>query len=319
MVLIVVKRKRFGLKAMLSGTRYFVIGGAGNVGKGIAAALQREGRSVAIIDPSVNSTWQGLDNDSFAEKFKGATVIHAADVGNRDLYVSDPNLAERQREELYELVSRLVICVGEPPLWYIGGSWTRLQWDDSFEITDTSPSKLWDSQVPYEQAKSLAKKCATELSELFPIRFVDYISIAPNLSDNFSICRMVREGVTSGTVTYSPLPYGRPLLTSEDAGHALVTLMTSDDTESRFHRYWIPGAFVPFRDFAFAVRDVLRECGREVTLLEQTETPDSLKVTTRSEYLTSLGFTPHVQELQNQLRENARLYYNLLFSTSSSY
>jgi hypothetical protein len=128
---------------------------------------------------------------------------------------------------------------------------------------------------------------------------------------------MVKQALEEKRIKYSPGPFGRPLLETVQAGEAMVVLIKNDDVTQWFARFLIPGTFIPFSEFAQAVKDVVEEKTRKKVILEKIgKTPDFLKSRSRSFYLERLGFIPNRQRTQAALRENAKKVFERVRRTS---
>ena len=197
-------------------------------------------------------------------------------------------------------------------------------------MSDDSPPKPSDSCNPYELAKTAAENQAAELVEAhsprLKITFLDWISVVPNLAPNFTIGKMCASALESGTITFSPGDYGRPLLDATQAGEALLLLterrLRGDDSGGddckgdggergagkgggtpMFTVQLIPGAFTTFETFAKIVVEAVAP--RPVVLVEQEKTPDFLRARCESASLTSLGFEPSEERVLLALRATA--------------
>ena len=285
-----------------------VIGGAGNVGRGIVLALKKAGFDPLVIDPQINSSFESLSFSKMKKIFsKTNNVIYTAERGSREEYEKDSRLALKNNQRFNNFCRQVAKLNEEIVVWYIGGSWTKRKPDKSWLVTDFSPNKPMSQANAYEKAKIMAEKNARKLSQEIKIRFLDWISIVPNLSENFTIFRMTRQALIEGIIKYSPGNYGRPLLSSVQAGEALILLMESDDRKINFKKYLIPGIFIRFEEFAKAVKtEVEKETKRKIVLETIPKTPDFLKSQTLSYHLQSLGFQPQKKEIISALGENAR-------------
>jgi len=173
---------------------------------------------------------------------------------------------------------------------------------------DGSPNKPTIEANSYENAKISAEKNAEKMSKLLKIRFIDYISIVPNMADNFSIPKMVREALMSNNITYSEGHYGRPLLDSTQAGKVLLTFIEHDNKD-RFTKLLIPGIFVEFKTFAETVKRVVKvKTGKKVSLVKQKSTPEFLKTKIQSTYFEKIGFKLNKKEVLQALEQNAEDY-----------
>ncbi len=289
--------------------RLIVIGGAGNVGRGVVNAFNRNEWEVEVVDPVENKTFEDLDSGDLRRIFSSVkTVVYCADSGNREDYVDSPDLSEGNNKRFAEFCNKVSKINPDATVWYVGGSWTKRKPDGRWKVNDGSPNKPLSECNDYEKAKISAEDNAQELSSKVRIRFLDWASIVPNMADNFSIPQMVIQAIENGRIKYSPGQYGRPLLESTQAGEVLAVLVENDDN-IRFKKYLIPGAFIPFSVFAETVKRVVeKEAAREIDLEEIPETPDFLKTKTNSGYLSRLGFRPDKGRVLAALEKNAREY-----------
>ena len=233
-------------------------------------------------------------------------------------------------------------------IFYCGGSWTRRQPtifnndnDDtsSIVVNDDSPTKKNGGDNPYERAKTLsywnAKALAKQHQDWCDICFIDYISVVPNFSPNFTIYKMVQSAIQDQKIIYSHGDdYGRPLLHTRDAGQIIATLAskeklmpsttttttTTDDendenisTEesggtSSFRLVLLPGHFTPFEKFASIVKDVVTNETNidQIRLEKQNSTPDFLRSKCMSKQLyNKIGFQPNESLIEDALIECA--------------
>ncbi len=287
--------------------RTIVVGGTGNVGRGVVESFEKSGWQVEIIDPQVNKKFEDLSQEELENLLSGINhIIYAAESGNREDYEANLNLSQENNRRFKDFIERVACTNPSIVVWYIGGSWTKRKPDESWLVTDNSPNKPLDECNEYEKAKVMAQENARRLSDKIRIRFLDWVSIVPNLAPNFSIPRLVTQAIKEGKITYSPGGYGRPLLEAVQAGEALLLLVANDGNE-RFRKFLIPGVFVKFEAFAQAVKKVIeQETGREIKLEMQTQTPEFLKTKTHSDYLESLGFVPDRKRIIKALEINAR-------------
>jgi nucleoside-diphosphate-sugar epimerase len=297
--------------------RITVIGGAGNVGRGVVEAFKNENWAVEVVDPQINRKFEDLTDTELGELFRGVEhVIYTAESGNREDYAKDPNLSSKNNKRFSGFCEKIIGVNPEVIIWYIGGSWTKRKPDRFWIVYDDSPNKPTNECNEYEKAKISAEENARRLSESIRIRFLDWASIVPNLADNFSIPRMVVQAVEEGRARYSPGDYGRPLLEVTQAGEALV-LLVENDKDLRFQKILIPGVFMSFLKFAKAVREIIREeSGKEIKLTKIDKTPGYLRTKTYSEKLNSLGFWPNVERVQKALAVNAEQYLEKLETES---
>jgi nucleoside-diphosphate-sugar epimerase len=293
-----------------------VIGGAGNVGAGIVKALRKKQWKCRVIDPKVNKKVEELSAKEFEKIFKPKnTIIYAADEGNRDIYVAIQNLGKQNNERFAKFCSKLSKVNSDAVIWYVGGSWTKRKPSAKWLVDDNSPNKPIAEYNAYEKAKISAEKSTENLSQAFKIRFIDWISIVPNLAENFSIPVMVRRAIKEGTIAYSPGPFGRPLLETTDAGKALIKLIENDDKNEDFKKYLIPGIFTKFELFAKAAKSAVeKDSKRKISLVKIKNTPVFLKTKVESNNLKSLGFKPDRKALLAALEKNAESYLKLISS-----
>jgi len=289
-----------------------IIGGAGNVGQGIVKAFNKSSWKVKVIDPQINSTFEELTKSEFKKIFTCVRhIVYCAEIGNRDLYAENPNLGKENNLRFKNFCKKISSINTKTTVWYIGGSWTKRKPNKNWLVTDKSPNKFLKNCIPYEKAKISAEKNAKDLSRLLNIRFLDWASVVPNLSENFSIPKMVIQALKEGKITYSAGPFGRPLLTSTQAGESLVCLIEHDNPKKRFQRFLIPGVFIPFSEFERAVKKVVeKETDTKVSIEKQLSTPGFLKTKTHSKYLEKLGFRPKKAVILKALEQNALLYLN---------
>lgn len=295
-----------------------VIGGAGNVGKGIVQAFDKKGWQTKIIDPKVNQSFEETTNNKLRNLLKRPPIIvYCADIGNRDEYEKQKGLEKRNSKRFSDFCLRVTSIKPNVVIWYVGGSWTKRKPSAKWVVNDNSPNKAIAKCNAYEKAKIEAEKNSQRLSEKIKIRFIDWISIIPNLSDNFSIPDMVRQAAGNGIIKYSPGPYGRPLLEATNSGEALVKLIKADDQEKAFNKYLISGEFVRFELFAEAAKKAAENrLKREVKLKKLSKTPEFLKSKVHSDYLKRLGFKPDGTRVVKALEQNANIYLENYLSNS---
>jgi nucleoside-diphosphate-sugar epimerase len=285
-----------------------VIGGAGNVGKGICEAIERSHiYSPFAIDPQINKTFEEFSTDDLGSILRSTkAIIYTADNGNRDDYEKDPELQKRNADRFQKFCKRLSDLTKKVPVWYVGGSWTKRKPDINWVVTDDSPNKDFAEMNAYEKAKAEVEKYASVCSKDLGIniQFVDYISIVPNLSPNFSICKMVKEAVEQGIIHYSAGDYGRPLLDAISAGNYLLKLIELNNIDTK--AFLIPGIFISFKEFAETVQKVVKEkTGKDIKLVPQETTPDFLKTKIEFPLRAQLGFELSKEKVMAALVENA--------------
>lgn len=284
-----------------------VVGGAGNVGQGIIKAFLKHGWDYKIIDPKKNKTFEKLTASEVKKTLSSVNhVVYAAEIGNRDLYERSPKLEKENNLRFNNFCKKVSQINPQITIWYVGGSWTKRKPNNKWLVTDNSPNKNLAECNPYEKAKISAEKNAKSLSKIIKIRFLDWASIVPNLSDNFSIPKMVKQALNEEKITYSPGPYGRPLLESTQAGQALILLIKNNREIEAFERFLIPGVFITFEKFAYSVkRVVVKETGKKIKLEKQASTPDFLKIKTQSTHHEKIGFNPNKKIIFGALEQNA--------------
>jgi nucleoside-diphosphate-sugar epimerase len=290
-----------------------LIGSEGNVGLGIKKAFENAGFSIVSIDPKINKAFEQYSDDELREIVYGLKdIIYSADLGNRDKYDEDKELWRQNNERFANFIQRISKISSSVQIWYVGGSWTKRKPDSEWIVNDDSSNKNENEANSYEKAKIHAEENARELSRFVKIRFLDWASIVPNLSPNFTITKMIREALVDGKISYSSGFFGRPILDSVQAGEALVVLL-GNDTKDKFKVILIPGTLVKFETFAEVVRDVIiKETGKKVELVRMENTPDFLKSTTESVSLAKLGFIPDKVRAIDALRTNAIEVYRML-------
>ena len=289
-----------------------VIGGAGNVGIGITKAFKKHDWKVKIIDPRINSTFEKLYNPVLKKILTNVNnVIYCAEIGNRDLYAENPNLENENNLRFKNFCKKLYNLNPNITIWYVGGSWTKRKPNKNWLVTDKSPNKDLKECNPYEKAKISAEANAKKLSILLNIRFLDWASIVPNLSENFSIPKMATQALKERKITYSSGNFGRPLLESLQAGKSLLYLIKNDKSQKKFKKFLIPGVFIPFNELAKAVKEVIeKETKTKIKLEKQVSTPNFLKSKTRSNNLKKLGFKANKADILSALHQNVLLYLN---------
>lgn len=242
-----------------------------------------------------------------------AEVVYVAEDGNRDHYLADGAL-EASNNQRFACFARRVKALGVarscavPRLSYIGGSWTKREPTQDcgrLLVNDASTPKT-ASLVPYEQAKVSAEANAQALAHELGISvvFLDWASVVPNFSSNFTISRMAAEAFERGTITYSHGDYGRPLLHRRDAGRALLAAWRLP--QEAFRVVLLPGLFTPFETFAEVVRLAVAPLRGEVELCAQAETPEALRCRSESACLTELGFEASQALVREGLEETCR-------------
>ncbi len=120
-------------------------------------------------------------------------VVYTIDDGNRGHYSADDLISTTNLQRFECFVKCIADAVPAITVWYIGGSWTKRQYGNDngvMVVDDASPNKT-DSAlvVPYERAKCEAEEASRRSATRYGVRihFVDYISVVPNLSPQFSI------------------------------------------------------------------------------------------------------------------------------------
>jgi len=74
-----------------------VVGGSGNVGSGIIKAFQDNKWLTKNIDPTVNKKIEELTKIELEKEISNVQhIVYASDVGNRDLYDENPDLAKKK-------------------------------------------------------------------------------------------------------------------------------------------------------------------------------------------------------------------------------
>ena len=122
------------------------------------------------------------------------------------------------------------------------------------------------------------------------ILYFDWISTTPNMAPNFSLNKMIHEGAQHGTISYSPGPFGRPLLDGSSAGEYLF-LAHDNALHEKQDRILVPGIFITFEEFALSAQKALAQLGISATLQEYTNTPpDWLKSRIISDTANSIGY-----------------------------
>ena len=281
--------------------------GVGNVGAGIVEALDEAGYDITAVDPTDTlkpeclsrvgganafhkQRHQDLSGDELARWLAAADeVVFCCDCGNRDTYVytEQPDLGGRNIADFETFLRRVVALAGSSAainladlhISYVGGSWTRRQPDAGLTVTDTSVAKTAEASNPYERAKTAAHDAARRLSrELgLAVTFFDWISVLPNFAPNFSIAKMVTAGAKTGSITFSPGDFGRPVLHRKDAGRVLVQWCQAGRSKASrgvFAVVLVPGAFTPFQRFADTVLATLKQAGTATTLTPQVRSPE---------------------------------------------
>jgi nucleoside-diphosphate-sugar epimerase len=291
--------------------RTVVIGGNGNVGRGVVDAFRHQGWEVEVVDPQLNDTFEKLSMNEISQLLENVShIVYSAECGNRDEYERNPILGEDNDLRFESFCERIYRVNSELTIWYIGGSWTKRKPDAAWLVDDESVDKEDSECNPYELAKKKAEQNARRISDKLgiKIRFLDWASVVPNMAGNFSIPKMVWEAVETGQITYSDGDYGRPLLEAEQAGKILL-LFIQNDAKISFQKLLVPGVFIPFLDYAQAVSAVLEEeTGKSVKLVKQRVTPDYLRTKTDSKYLKSLNIKIDDKPIKEALTKNARDY-----------
>ena len=258
---------------------------------------------------------EDIDDSQLATLISFDEIVYAAEPGNRDEYASNPNIAlsnARRFTGFIERIVKLSANISNVHVTYAGGSWTRRKALPGLEVSDLAPAKTEeDGANPYELAKTEAAKLAEYLStkHSIDISFWDWISVVPNFAPNFTISKMTKAAVESKIVTFSPGPYGRPLLHAQDAGRAVV-MLAEDRLKNRslnhhFELILLPGHFTTFETFADAVVEIVKiEKGIEIAKISQMETPDWLKTTCLgSSRLRKVNFSPDETLIMEGLKE----------------
>ena len=253
--------------------RIVVIGGAGNVGKGICQACSNHSEWHVIgVDPNfreasvpanvnvikINSAIEDVGVKEFQSWFIAeqrmkhlhVEFIVTNDDGNRENYAHDPKLGFHNDARFKSLIKRIATTKLDSNrlecdradninvsvhVSYIGGSWTRLQSKPNLVVDDSSCIKEGGGSSPYEIAKTSAEINARRVSakHAIALTFYDYISVVPNFNSNFSVNRMVRSGLEHGVIKFSPGDYGRPLLYASKAGE-----FVANQVEKQIHCYY---------------------------------------------------------------------------------
>ena len=236
----------------------------------------------------------------------------------------------------------------------IGGSWTKrvVDADENWVVRDATPNKARADANPYEIAKLDCEACCRELSEqlatLPTVSFVDQISVVPNFSPNFSIATMCGQALDAAkghAIRFSPGPFGRAVAVRSDSGLAVRLLAAlalrrgalaasgssaggkegsagasaAAGSVPRFARRLIPGAFVPFSEWASIAKGaVLRaggvpgcadgdvEGGVKFSPYPDGGTPQFLRATTVSDFFADeVGWSPDPDAARAALAETA--------------
>lgn len=295
---------------MSANKKIVIVGGAGNVGKGITRAFTRHSWKCEVIDPKLNTVFERITTPGLKKVFFSVDhVVYVAEIGNRDSYHANPKLEKENNFRFKNFCKQVFQINHQIIIWYVGGSWTKRKPNKRWVVNDRSSNKFLTDCNDYEKAKISAEKNAKKLSKLIKIRFLDWASIIPNISENFSIPKMANQALSEGIITYSAGVFGRPLLDSTQAGQALNLLIKNDDKKKSFETFLIPGIFTPFSKFASSVKKVIeKEKGGNVKLDKQTSTPDFLKTKTQSDYLEKIGFNPKKEAILKALEKNAYQY-----------
>ena len=218
------------------GRSVLIVGSAGCVGGGIAAAFARGATArdaawdrVALCDPrqkplatddttagvqTLAMTFEAIDDVELASIAAAprSVLIIVADDGDRANYVAvtaddgscavaDANAA--RFEQWMGRIASMEEGARFAHIVVIGGSWTKraVSADDGWIVRDTTLNKARSDANPYEIAKiEIEERCAAlceALPTLPPTTFVDQISVVPNFSPNFSIASMVATAMSS--------------------------------------------------------------------------------------------------------------------------
>jgi nucleoside-diphosphate-sugar epimerase len=320
----------------LSAGKKVLVVGLGAVGSGIAAAFRNSTATaydVTTMDPhapdaKLQTGILEVPKEELCALLNGCVeIVYAAEPGNRDDYTTAGSTIARDNAARFaSFVALVADCWPaaspmRPHVAYAGGSWTRRE---AVRVTE-SGAPLVDNESPakttsanaYEVAKSEAEAAAERLSALHrvSITFFDWISVVPNFAPNFTIAKMTEAALRHGKVEYSEGDYGRPLLHSEDAGHAVVLLAEerlkeAADQPTTFESVLVPGAFTPFREFArIVVEETKKVSGRSSILAtpQTNPTPEFLRTRCSSRRMQDASFTPRADMIEAGLRETCRV------------
>ena len=268
-----------------------------------------------------------------------SVIIFVADDGDRAHYAVDGDsgscaLAEESVSRFEHWMRRVAAMPSGSRFAHvvvIGGSWTKrvVDPDANWVVSDTTPNKARADANPYEIAKldceARCRQLSDELATLPSVSFVDMISVVPNFGPNFSIatmCDAALDPAKGNAIRFSPGPFGRAVAARSDSGLAvrlLAALALRRGFEPRFARRLIPGAFVPFSEWASIAKDaVLRaggvtgradggaEGGVRLNPCPDGETPDFLRATAVSAFFADeVGWSPDPGAARAALAETA--------------
>eukprot|EP00928_Gymnodinium_smaydae_P054332 TRINITY_DN38121_c0_g1_i1.p1 TRINITY_DN38121_c0_g1~~TRINITY_DN38121_c0_g1_i1.p1 ORF type:complete len:346 (-),score=34.35 TRINITY_DN38121_c0_g1_i1:156-1193(-) len=315
--------------------------GLGNVGRGIADAFAKtKAWHVVAVDPVsdlgsleggshrlLTCTVDDLPDSVLSDCHE---IVYAAECGNRDEYAVCPELSAANVARFTRFAERCARCANGPRhIAYVGGSWTRrdvvVQADGTPLVCDENPEKDASTCNPYEKAKTTAHAHARDLSRklAISITFYDWCSVVPNYAPNFSVNKMIAQALECGQIRYSAGDFGRPLMSSSDAGRALVTLTmarltsrlkSSSNTDSMleqptFETILLPGVFVHFQRFAEIVSEEVEskcKCSRPELIAEDGSPPETLRARCNSTRLEAMGFIPDNCAVEEGLRATCR-------------
>ena len=246
-----------------------VIGAAGSVGCGVAAAFRRAGWTVLGVDPRFRGT-QAFDgtSDDMAETVESLPDVWLQERLERCRCVV--YAADEDTERFTEFCSRLRRLVrwgaSDLPILHVGGSWRRRAVPPDGVIDDGVPAVDEDeSELARELSAAEANARAQATAHRLQVHFFDCTDLAPD-SGAGPVGRQVEDMVQqalgpSGTISFAGGDCGAPMLHADDAGELLVRFVERGSPGARGtpRLHLVPGKFVSNRTVAEVVRATVME------------------------------------------------------------
>ena len=289
--------------------KFLIIGGAGNVGHGIAQAIkQNPGNELTIIDPKINSTFEDVVYEQLEKILLNTDIIiFSTDVGKSELYEINQDIAVDNILHFNNCCNTISKINPNVPIWYVGGSWTKRKPNRFWIVDEDSPNKAMEESNAYERSKIQSENNASHISSMLSlkIRFVDYISIIPNLFPDFTLCRYSEQAILKSKIEYIDGDMGRPLLTSFIAGRMLLKIIEMDDPSKMFDVFLVPGVFIEFKTFAEIAKKVVdKRLKSDIILNPISSNQEYLRTTIKSKLFEYFDMDELKNEVLKSLDQN---------------
>lgn len=289
--------------------KFLIIGGAGNVGHGIAQAIkQNPGNELTIIDPKINSTFENVVYEQLEKILLNTDIIiFSTDVGKSELYEINQDIAVDNILHFNNCCNTISKINPNVPIWYVGGSWTKRKPNRFWIVDEDSPNKAMEESNAYERSKIQSENNASHISSMLSlkIRFVDYISIIPNLFPDFTLCRYSEQAILKSKIEYIDGDMGRPLLTSFIAGRMLLKIIEMDDPSKMFDVFLVPGVFIEFKTFAEIAKKVVdKRLKSDIILNPISSNQEYLRTTIKSKLFEYFDMDELKNEVLKSLDQN---------------